>query len=150
MSSRDRSRTPTTREGESEIQTILRMMDRISELKAQMAEKVSLISELRSTVMDKKETIAELKVQLAESRQKHCSLWPACALPDVTRAALQVVCKQDDIETVVELRGRIEAMRRSFIKRQEELQQQKEQLTMLQHDYPHMARILNEQGFEWR
>ena len=68
MSSRDRSRTPTAREGESEIQTILRMMDQISELKVQMAEKVSLISELRSTVMDKNETIAELKVQLAELR----------------------------------------------------------------------------------
>ena len=58
-SSRDRSRSPFAREGESDTSTILRLLDKISALKQDVKEKNDIIKE-------KNEVIADLKAEIAD------------------------------------------------------------------------------------
>ena len=68
--SRDRSRSPMFRTGDSEITMMLRMQDKIYNLENQIAKKDNIINGLKLEVADKSETIAELKVQIIESKDE--------------------------------------------------------------------------------
>ena len=65
-SSRDRSRSPLAREGESDTSRILRLLDQISALKQDVKEKSDIIKEKNEVIADLKSEIADI---VEENRQ---------------------------------------------------------------------------------
>ena len=61
-SSRDRSRSPFAREGESDTSTILRLLDKIHALKKEVKEKDNIIKEKNEVIADLKAEIADLSL----------------------------------------------------------------------------------------
>ena len=131
---RSRSRSPMFIEGDTEITMMLRMQDKIRALEQQLAEKNIVIKDLKAAAEDRQETIMELKVQIVECNKKIkeledcCVLKPGCALPTVTRAALDAVCKHDESARVVEQRIMMAAQWQELVKLREQLQQKSEEV----------------------
>ena len=80
-SSRDRSRSPFAREGESDTSTILRLLDKIRALKKDVKEKDDIIKEKNKVIADLKAEIADA---VEDNRQMSRRLWQRQVKPPAT------------------------------------------------------------------